>query len=434
MRRFMVALAAVSVLSVPAASALSWDELLAERLQNNITYRQAVLQRQVAEQVLAQSERFYLPYVNVGVGPSGPPGSIVYNGDFYPISVRPSVAFTQVLGAEIAFELPITVDPSPSGQTASVGNPSLSVTRRMFEESDAELLGARADMIRSREAELSASADVRAQLASEVLDAWISLQTLEDARRRLELAERLRTASRDETVNRDLERSLLQAERSLIQAERALRTIDPRIIEHANVLYEEVGDRFALWIAGLPEPNTIPTTSAAIDAQELDLAAAEARRRRSFLPYVPNPTFSATLGYDRDGGEWYWALSLQFSIAVVDRGERALSALQRRESAEIERLRLESARDSFQNAVRNAWEELTLIDLDLQILRLDLESQQEAAAKTRSLFESGFATEETLITSELALSGAELQVARAENDYRMQQLRVSRYFIEWSSQ
>lgn len=74
------------------------------------------------------------------------------------------------------------------------------------------------------------------------------------------------------------------------------------------------------------------------------------------------------------------------------------------------------------------------MDLDLQILRFDLESQQESTARTRSLFEGGFVTEESLISSELTLSNAELQVERSVNDYRMQQLRLSRYFIDWSSE
>lgn len=223
----------------------------------------------------------------------------------------------------------------------AVGNPSLSVTRQLFEEFDVELLSARADLIRSRESEITAYADVRTELVSEVFDAWISLRILDDARRRLEMAERLRASSRDETGIRDLERSLLQAERSLLQAERALREIDSRIVEYADALYGEIGDRFDLWVEGLPEPDAIPTTSAAISAQELDLAAAEARRARSFLPYIPNPTFSATIGYDRELDEPFWTLSVQFSVTLLDRGERALSALQRRETADIERLRAE---------------------------------------------------------------------------------------------
>ena len=200
-----------------------------------------------------------------------------------------------------------------------------------------------------------------------------------------------------------------------------------------DTLYEEIGERFDLWVDGLPAPNTIPQTSAAINAQELDPAAAEARRARFFLPFVPNPTFSATLEYDWVKSEFYWTMSLQLSISILDRGERALSTLQRLETAEIARLQLESARESWNNTVRNAWEELALLDLDLQIQRLDLESQKEAAARNRSLFDGGFVTEERLISSELALSSAELQVARTANDYRIQKLRVNQYFAEGSS-
>ena len=432
LRRWIPCLLVLMIGSVPSLVALSWDELLAERLEESVAYRQAALQRRQAELRVDQLDRFYVPYVSVGTAQPGP--GIRYvggeGGGFQPFSLAPSVSFTNVLGATVSLGLPITVRPDPAeGQDAfTVGDPTLSVSRRLFEETDAAALTAQAALIRARDAEAGAYADVRIGLITEVFDARSGAQTLADTRTRLDVARRLREAARDETVIRDLTRSILQAERAVIQAERALRPIDARVIESADELYAEILDRFDRWVAALPDREAVPEISPAIRAQQLTVAAADARRSLSFLPYVPNPTFDASLTYDRDANELSWSIGMRFSVPIVDRGERAVAALERRENAEIEALRLRTARDTFDRTVRTAWEELELLEIQARIDQLELEVQEDATERTRALYAEGFATEESLISSELALSTARLQVERTMNSYRAQQLRVLRFY------
>jgi hypothetical protein len=434
-KSWSVAAVVTLVAGTPALAASSLDELIAERLARSVPYRQAVLQHRVAQQALQRLERFYVPYVTLGVSPPG--STYLFSSEgLSPLAFRPSVLFSNVLGAEIEAGFPVTLalGSSDEADAVTLGNPTLSVTRRLFEESDVQKLNARAALIRARDAEQSAYADTRMQLVSEVFDAWISRRSLDDTLRRLEVAERVRAASRDATAARSLDRAILLARRSLIQAERTSRTTDPRIVEDLSRLYEEIGARFDLWVADLPGAPAVPRSSAAIAATELDLVAAQARRARAFLPFVPNPTLSAALGYDTEAGRVFWGASLQISVPIIDRGERAVAALGRREAAEIERLRLESARASWETTVRGAWDELALLEIDLQVAKLDLEAQQEVTMRTRSLFEGGFVDEEALITSELALSGLELQVAEGLNDYRLQQLRLAQYFAVGSNE
>ncbi len=431
LRRWMMGLLVLTIGSTAPVLAISWDELLDERLNESVSYRQAALQRRQAELRVAQLDQFYVPYVSIGT-----PGqtSIRYvggeGGGFQPFNLVPSVSFTNVLGADISLGLPITVRPEPADQqdTLTIGDPTLTVSRRLFEETDAAALNARAALIRARDAEASAYADVRVGLVTEVFEARSGAQTLANTRTQLDIARRLREASRDETAVRGLTRSILQAERAVIQAERALRPIDARVAANADALYDEILDRFDEWIAALPDRETTPEASPAIRAQQLTVAAADARRARSFLPYIPNPTFDASVTYDRDENEIGWSIGLRFSVPIVDRGERAFAALERRETAEIEAIRLDSAVDAFDRTVRSAWEELELLEIDTRIRQLDLEAQQESAERARALYEQGFATEETLISEELALSGARLQLERAMNSYRAQQLRVLRFF------
>ncbi len=430
LRRWIPCLLVLLIGSVPSLLAISWDELLTERLEESVAYREAALRRRQAELQVAQLDQFYVPYVSIGTAQPGIRYVGGEGGGFQPFTLVPSVSFTNVLGADLSLVLPVTVRPEPAeNQDAwTVGDPTLTVSRRLFEETEAAALTARAALIRARDAEASAYADARIGLVAEVFDARAGARTLADTRARLEVAQRLKEATRDETMIRDLTRSILQAERAVIQAERALRSIDARVIANADELYAEILDRFDRWIAPLPDRELVPETSPGIRAQQLTVAAADARRSLSFLPYIPNPTFEASLTYDRDANELGWSIGMQFSVPIVDRGERAVAALGRRENAEIERLRLNASRDSLDRTVRTAWEELTLLEIQVRIDELDLEEQEEATERTRALYEEGFVTEESLISSELALSTARLGVERTMNSYRAQQLRVLRFY------
>ena len=432
MKRVQIAYAAMLVLLIaaaPSAVAIGWEELLSQRLDESVAYRQAVLQRRQAELRMDQLDRFYLPYISVGTAGQT---SITYvggeGGGLQPFVVQPSVSFSNVLGANLALGLPVTVLPSPPEgvDAVTVGDPSLVVTRRLFEETDATALSARSALIRARDAEAGALAEVRLGLVSEVFDARATLQTVADSRTRLENARRLADASRDESTARELERAILQAERARIQAERTLRTLDDVVIEHADHLYAEILERFEVWVADLARDGTMPETSAAVRAQQLALAAAEARASRAFLPYLPNPSFEARVSYDRDENDLNWSVGLRFSLPIIDRGERSLAAFERRESAEIERLRLETTAQALDLTARSAWDDLELVELEARIAALDLEVQEESAARVRALHDEGFATRESLVNAELALSAARLQLERAQNGYRLQQLRLLR--------
>lgn len=98
--RFLFLVAAI-VSAAQAVSALDWGELLAERLQEDVSYRQAVLQHRGAVQALDQLELFFVPYVSVGFGSSGPGGRMIYNGELGPLGIRPSITFSGLLGTEI---------------------------------------------------------------------------------------------------------------------------------------------------------------------------------------------------------------------------------------------------------------------------------------------------------------------------------------------
>jgi len=435
MRRWICSLA-MTLIACVSAPAQSFDELLAERLNESVAYRQAALQLAVARQALDKISKVYIPYVNVGLSPASPGGYLYSNAGFSAVSVRPSVQFANVFGADIEIASPIAFGPlaaaegTPAKWALGFGNPTIEVTRKLFEEIDVEQLNARAALMKAGDSKAAAFADERIALVSDIFNAYISLRSLEDAQKRIEVAEALKATSQDPSETRDLERSLLQAKRTVLQTERTLRAIDKRVVENAAELYAEVDSRFDGWIADLPAADAIPESTRALAANELDLAAAEAKRSRSFLPYVPNPAFSAALGFDTRTQKLYWGFSIQLSVPIVDRGERAIAVLQRRETADIERLRLDAARKALETSVQNAWDDLELLDIDLRIAELDLANQREATARTHMLYDGGFATETTLLSAELSLSASQLQVEDKSNEYRLGQLKLVRYFAE----
>jgi outer membrane protein TolC len=243
-------------------------------------------------------------------------------------------------------------------------------------------------------------------------------------RRNLATLERIRTVTRSETDAREVERRILQARRAILLADAALEAIDAGVRAEAEALYPRVREMVEGWVRALPRKGVPPPESAEIAALRLELAAAERERSLWFLPYLPNPTVSASLGYDLDEPGLTWQVALFFSTDLVDRGERAAAASTRREAPELARLGLESAERSRQRAVASAWNALEVLDLDRRIQALDVEDAREIAAQWRELFARGFITEEDVVMAEIDLAVAELDAVEIEHDILRKQLEL----------
>lgn len=418
----------VSLLWGAQSFAADWETLLASRLESSPAYRRAVVSLRKAELAEAQFTEAFIPEVSFSAAGSRQGAVVLQDGELQPVSLRGTVSFSGLLGADLTLSLPMTFGPEePGAASAALGNPSLSVTRRLFPETGVGRLTARSALLRAQEAVARAEADIFIGLVEEILSARRAVLLLENYRSNAAVRERLETVTVNLASRRDVQRALLQAQRSLLQAEASLRTVPAEILGNLETLYDEVLAGSGTWFRNFPAERSVPVTSAETEALALELEAAELQRSRWFLPYLPNPTVSAGLEWDTEENRLSWSLSFQLSVTVLDKGERAGSAFERRENAEIRRLTLETERVSMIEEARRAWDRLELLELDRRIAELDREDRRDALERQRALAEAGFATAEDLVLAEVNHTSAELTLLQTEHDHLLQRLRIMRF-------
>ncbi len=400
----------------------SWDEVLAERLADSVQVRQARLSLRQAELRSDQNTKPYLP--SLVFGTSGLAGIGIQNGSFTGGALRTDLTMSGIFGADLSLQAPLTV--AKDGKVEA-GNPALNLSRKLFVESAADRLSAEGALIKARVGVKDAEDAVRLQLVTDTLNAVYYARLLDANQQNMRVLERVREAT-PEVSRREVERRILQAQRSILSASSALSALDPSIRDQADPLYQAIQGRSDAWVASVPGADAPIPTPASIKAQELELAALEKKKAFSILPYLPNPSVSGQIVYDLKKDTFNWNLGLIFSITLLDKGERALSVLQRRENAEIEALRLEASKKSLADAIRQARDRLALLDLDRRLKALDVEDKLEAEAKLKSLFEGGFTTEENLIIGTIDVTVVRLEAIKIDHDILIQKLRLAQYF------
>lgn len=409
--------------------AADWESLYAARLAGDSAYLRAQSQLRQAELALAQEERTYLPYLALRSASPTSPGSSsslkVTDGALQSSALAAELRFENLLGAKIAFTVPFLFGGS---EPPGLGNPSVTASRAIIDESRADSLRARAGLLRAADSVERAAADVRRSLVSDILEAYRSARVVASHRKNLATLERLRDVTRSESDAREVERRILQARRAILVAEAALGAIDPDVRTEAEALYPGVRELVEGWVRALPPRGTRPPESAELAAERLELAAAERERSLWFLPYLPNPTLSASLGYDMDKPGLTWQVSLLFSTDLLDRGERAAAASARREAPELARIGVASAERSRERSAASAWDALEILDIDRSLQALDIEDAREIAEQWRELFARGFVTAEDVVMVEIDLAVEELDAVRIEHDALRKQLELLQLF------
>lgn len=398
-----------------------WQKLYAQRLESSASYKEAVLALKSAQLALDQLAKPYVPVLSISSGSGGvlSYGSQGFGGG----TLVSSLGLENLLGGELALRTSIAL--SPAGNV-TVGDPSLSYSRKLFTESDAQLLDAQAALLNAQASLSNAAITVQINLAKEILDARYYSRLKEINQRNLEVLKRVKAATVDTTALRELERRILQAQKSLLSAQSALAAVSGEILAQADPLYIEIVASQALWLANLQEKE--PLSSLSIQALEQSLAAAQKRKEYAFLPFVPNPSLSASVSYDVDKKSLGWGFSLSFSYDVFNKGKNSLDAAKREAYPEIYGIKLADARESFTDGLKSIENSLQSLELDREIQALDVEEAQEAAAKAEALYKGGFSSEESLVMAQIDLSVELLAADKIENDIISQSLGLIRYF------
>lgn len=404
-----------------AGSAESWDALYAARLEASSTYLESKLALKSAEVALDQFRKPYLPTISIATS-TGTALSLGSAG-FTSGTLTTAVTLENVLGADISLKAPLKAS-SSGGITP--GDPSLTIARDLFTEASADRLEAEAAVLTAKAAIKKAKDGVRITLATEILNAVYYKRLLEVNNANLLVLERVRNATLNATLQRELERRVLGARKSVLVASNALANLGDEIKNDAATLYEEVLRMQATWTASIEQNE--PQSSVSIHALELSLEAAERRREFSLLPFLPNPRLSGSLTYDVDKQRLDWGFSLALSYDVIDKGAKSLSALKREEYPRIFTLKLQDAKKSLADGIRKTRETMQILDLDKKLQDLDVADAQDYLDLMQRLFKGGYASEEDFVIAQIDLSVEQIEAQRISHDILIQTLNLSNYY------
>jgi outer membrane protein TolC len=435
---FAAALAGCFVAAGLPAAGDEFEILLRERLQEDVSYQQSVLSLEQAKLRRAQVAYSAVPYLSVSssgsiAGFAGIGNSSAPSDPFVPsFSVTPSLRFSNALGTEISvattFSYPEVAAGAAGPAGLGFGTPTLSVSRAVFADTVQQQLSAEAAFIRARLGLQTAEHAVRDALIGEILDAYLAERSLEGNRQNLEVLTSLYSSAVDEDSRRALERQILTARRSILQAEHQAAKADRVVSANMETLYAEVRTWLSDAVSDLPEPGTVPQDVQSIRALTLELAAAQRESDRWFLPFVPNPTVTASVGFDTATQSVEWGVSVKVGATVLDRGEREVEAAGRRAAERIAELQLRQSKEALRETVSGLWGTLLVQQIDLRLAELDLEDAQAQLRTTEKLHDQGFATAEELISAEIDVSLRELSLLSAEHARLTTELRLLEYF------
>jgi len=424
MRRFYLVL--ILALSAWAAAAEGWDDIYKARLNASAAYLESKLDLKAAEVALNNYTKPYIPAVSIatstgtsytdeflGIGSEG----------FFAGSLIPSVTLENLFGADLSLKVPL--EASTSGEI-SLGNPGLSLTRKLFTETGADRMEAEADVMTARAAIKSSEDTVRTALATDILNAIYYRRLLEANNENLKVLEKVRKATIDTTLLRELDRRLFEAQKSILTASGALDNLDDDVKKNADALYEDVLRLQAEWIAAIEGKE--PESTLTIRSLELSLAAAEKRKAFSILPYLPNPSITASVNYNTEKNEIGWGLSFKLSYDALNKGQNSLDALKREEYPTIYRIKLEDARDELKDGIRIVKETLKSLELDKKIQELDIADAEEDMQITERLYNGGYASEEDLVITRIDLSIEKIDAQKIDYDILIQKLNLAHYY------
>lgn len=420
----ILALCARIAVAATAASAQGWDELYQARLQASSTYLEAVLALKTAELAYDQYSKAYIPTIAVATATSS--SLSLDSAGFSAGSVTPSLTFENLLGADLAVKAPLTA--SSSGRL-DFGNPSVALTRKLFVETAADRLDAEAAVVTARAAVRNAENAARIALATDILNANYYASLLKVDAKNLETLERVRKATVDPAYARELDKRTLQARRSMLVAQGALENIPDDVGPNAEALNAEVLRMQAEWAQAVDSGALVDSLE--IRGLELSLKAAERREAFAILPYLPNPSITASIYYDVDTGSLDWGLSFSLSYKAFDKGQNSLNALKRGEYPKILAIKLDTARKNRADGIRKTKDTLNLLELDRRIQDLEIADAEDAALLMQRLFDGGYASEDNLVIAQIDLEVERIMGRKIDFDALIQRLNLANYYDAW---
>jgi len=427
MRRYLLLLIIVSAFGKCFAE--SWDSVYAAHLNGSSAYQEAKLNLKSAEVNYNKYNKHYIPGISVSTANSSnsSDSGITWDGDSgWSGALVPALTFENVLaGADISLKAPVAL--SGTGEPY-FQNPGISVSRSLFPETAANTLEAEAGLMSAGAALQSIQGDVRISLVSDILRAVHYRKLLETSRKNLEVLQAVRTATVDSKKIHAIEKSVLSAQKAILEATNNLADIRDDVKNNAESLYADMVSRQDGWLASIKGDQ--PAGSKSIRSIELQLAAAEKRQSFSALPYLPNPTISASAYYDTEKKSVGWGLSFKLAYTALDQGQNSLNVLKREEYPKIYKVKLEDAQKELSDSIRKINEELRALDLDRKIKDIELSDARDETARKTTLYGAGFVSKEEYTAAQVDLESLELEAEKIGFDILLKKLMLARYYEE----
>lgn len=430
MRRYVLILAIVLV-AASQGFADTWDSLYTSRLNASSSYLESKLDLKSAEVDYDEYVKPYIPAVSISTysnsdstyesGISFASSSTTSGG-----ALIPTVTFEKILaGTDLSFKAPIAIS---SISDISLGNPSVTVSRSLFPETEVNRLDAEASLVSAQSSVQEIQDNLKISLVTDILNTIYYQKLLETSQKNLEVLQKVRAATVDTTKFRDLDKSILSAQKSILEATNYLADIKDDIKSSAEALYQDVTSHQDEWLASIKGDQ--PSTSKAIHSIELSLAAAEKRAKFSILPFIPNPTLAASVYYNVDKNQLGWGLTFKLSYDMLNKGQNSLSATQRTEYPKIYKIKLDDAQKDLKDNLRKISEELQSLELDKKINDLEMADSQDEATRQENLYKGGFVSEEDYTTAQIDLETLKLDAQKIEFDILIQKLTLAKYYDE----
>lgn len=395
MKRVILLITLLLPLTILAESMSFWDIYKAQ-LKSDVNYQTSILQLKQAENEVNSYKNFWNPVININTTPS-----ITINASgLVSSSMGIGVNFLNVFGTKIGINFPFTIQTNDNWKI-DWGNPNLSFTRNLFDESHANELSAQADYYSASWNLKNSQWVVLTNIAQNVFD-WCYYQNLvKEYESRIEILQKLYSEEKNSTKKENFHKQLLSSMNSLLGYENSIEGLETGIPYSSN-LYDEV----VKVIAGLTKSATQDLNITDVVVKRVDVKAKELRYEASrekaslwFLPFVPNPSFS--LNFFQNNDELKWSVSVSLNFNIFDKGTDEIQSFSRKENEKISQIQLQNTKEGVESSLKGLMNSLEISKNNLELKKIEEEDSQRSFETANDLYKKGFESEDEMMLSKI---------------------------------
>lgn len=402
------------------------QQLYSQKLARDLSYIQALLQLKSAELELSYYEKNYIPSISLRTDSSRTgSGGInlgqydlgITDGKFGSYAISTQLVFEKIFGTTIQFSLPYVWD---SEEGHRISTPMLTISRQLFEEDESGRLEAKAGVLQNETRIKEIRAGVLTGLVMGILDKYYNVQSEKIYSEYIDVLESSLQSAKTDDQRTALKRKMYSIQKLYLNAQYVKDTSDQEIpggMTELDSLYTQVCG-IALEIEQDIQQFSVPSPDRKdIEALELLLQAARKKAGFWFLPFVPNPTFYASLAYNIQDNLFHWGIGLSVTVPLLDHGERDLASRSRKQGEVIARITLLDKQDNYNALIRGLQHKTDLLKIDIEILELDREDADQEYRDSEKLYEKGIINETDYKLAKLDYELAELSLADKRGEY-----------------